>query len=175
MSRIELSVEIEASPEEVFRYFTVEKMPLWYGAETGTTMLTCHGRGFRRGTVVQLSGRAFGREQACPAVVTEYEDGRLLAFKTVSRNMAAEISWKLEPAGDSGRNARTERTRVTMIDHFELPNPIGRLFDRIFVGPVMRANDRRFLQNLKRLAEEGAEEGGPQAGGSMAGEANPDA
>ncbi len=163
MSRIEVSVEIKASPEKVFGYFTIEKMPLWYGAEAGTRMLTCHGRDFRRGTVVQFSGRIFGRDQAYGALVTDYQPNRSLAFQTVNRDVAAEIAWKLEPVGavSEGPAGAHTRTRVTMVDHFHLPgNPIGWLFDRLLVAPMMRANDRRFMQNLKRLAEAGAEAGG---------------
>lgn len=144
--KVEESILIDRSPEEVFAYFDDRANDArWMGSVIESEWLdrdTPSGVG-RRGRMVM---DAMGRREFVDEV-TDYEPGRRVAHRAVSGSMVIHTACIAEPSEDG--------CRVTVSYEPErLPGgPFGRLLAPL-TARVVRRNYRSDLQNLKALLED---------------------
>ncbi|MGH9704164.1 MAG: SRPBCC family protein, partial [Candidatus Acidiferrales bacterium] len=85
---------------------------------------------------------------ALTVVIVRYEFGKILEWRFQDAyGVRGQQSWKIAANG--------EGSRVTMLDRYEMPGWIGRLFDWIFTRHAVARRDRDDLARLKRLVEHG--------------------
>jgi uncharacterized protein YndB with AHSA1/START domain len=148
MARLEFTLEIAAPPDRVFLFFVPQRMPYWYGAEMEMQFEVQGGApDFAAGQKVRLAGRLAGRDVTLTAVVTAYEWQRRLEWQfRDAYGVRGTQRWELEPAPGGA-------TRLTMVDDYELPGRLGKVFDALVTRRAVRRRDLRWLAKLQQLAE----------------------
>ncbi len=148
MAALQFVTEIAAPADRVWAFFLPQRMPLWYGPEMDMHLEVSGGASeFAVGQKVRISGRLGRREVSLTAVVTGYERLRRLEWRFRDRyGVRGRQQWRLEPV-----TAKT--TRLHMEDGYTLPGRLGWLLDLFLVRWSVRSRDRRWLGNLRRLAE----------------------
>lgn len=147
MADLEFFCEMAAPPNEVFAFFSPQRMPYWYGAEMDAQFEMQGGASeFGVGQKVRITGTLGSREVSLTVVVTRYEWGRLLEWQFQdSYGVRGLQSWLLEPAGPG--------TRIVMRDRYELPGRVGKWWDKMLTRRAVARRDREWLARLKRLME----------------------
>jgi hypothetical protein len=149
--KVEESIVINRSPEEVFAFLAVRKNdPVWMAAVVESEWLepaagdrdALMGIG-RRGRMVMKS---MGRRFEYVDEVTDYEPGWRIAHRTVEGPMQLNTACLTEPAGDGCR-----ATVVAETDSF-VGGPLGKLANPI-VARLVRRGFRADLAELKDLLE----------------------
>lgn len=147
MAKIDLSVEIAASPNRVAVFFVPQRMTYWYGVEMGAEFEVQGGAtDFAVGQKVRITGRLGKREMSLTPVVTRYQFGRFLEWRFVDGyGVSGKQCWEIEEIDT--------QSRVTVHDEYRMPGRLGRLADWVFTRFAVRQRDREHLTRLKRLAE----------------------
>lgn len=144
--RIEESIVISRSPDEVFDFFDERSNDSrWMATVVESEWLDAGGttRLGRRGRMVM---DVMGRKEF-EDVVVEYEPGRRVGHRSVSGDIVVYSACHAEPVPDG--------TRATVVNEPErLPGgPFGALLSP-FVGWAIRRNIKSDLVNLKSMLEE---------------------
>lgn len=147
MARLEFSLVVAAPIDRVFLFFLPQRMPYWYGHEMDMHFEVQGGAAeFQVGQKVRLTGRLGAREVSLTAVVMRYEWQRALEWQFRDESGVRGLQrWEVEPAATG--------TRLTMLDEYELPGRLGRLFDALVMRWNVSQRDRRWLAKLAQLAE----------------------
>lgn len=153
MARLEFTLEIAVPADMVFVFFIPQRMPYWYGYEMESHFEVQGGAAeFQVGQKVRISGRVAGREVSLTAVVTRYEWQRLLEWQFRDAYGVRGLQrWELESISPAANAA--SRTRLTMVDEYELPGRFGRVFGALIMRWSVTRRDRIWLAKLQRLAE----------------------
>lgn len=144
MTKIEKSIEIFKSPEEVFSYLKeLDRMPEW--------MSTCKSheitsdKRYGVGVTTHYVAEHGGKIVEWDSTVTEWEENRKIAWKCEepSKNTGMFI---LEPSPNG--------TKVTLIMEYEIPIPLlGGLIDKLVVSKSIERGIQEGLNNLKNIIE----------------------
>jgi hypothetical protein len=150
MAAWQFVIEIAAPADRVWAFFLPQRMSLWYGPEMDMELEVSGGASeFAVGQKVRISGRLGWRVVSLTAVVTGYERMRRLEWRFSDRyGVRGRQQWSLSAV-------TAETTRLHMEDVYTLPGRFGRLVDLFLVRWSVRSRDRRWLDNLRRLAEGG--------------------
>jgi hypothetical protein len=150
MARLYFALEVAAPADRVFAFFVPQRMPYWYGAEMEMHFEVQGGASdFQVGQKVRLAGRLMEREVTLTAVVTRYEWPRVLEWQFRDAYGVRGLQrWQVEPV--AGVPARS---RLTMVDEYQLPGRLGRFADALFLRWTVSRRDHRWLAKLQRLAE----------------------
>jgi hypothetical protein len=146
--KIEESIIINRSPEDVFAFLAVRKNdPVWMAAVVESEWLNPVARDTdapmgvgRRGRMVMKN---MGRRQEYVDEVTDYEPGRRIAHRTVEGPIQLNTACLTEPASDGCR-----ATVVGETDNF-IGGPFGKLANPI----VARLVSRGFRADLVKLKD----------------------
>jgi uncharacterized protein YndB with AHSA1/START domain len=139
--KVELTIEIRRSVEDVFAYLTdVELLPRWQ-----KSLLEARADGpFAKGMRIVEKRSLFGRKADTELEVTAFEPGRRLTLKAVSGPVELEVDHQLE--------ANSEGTNLQVVAQGK---PKGMLK---LAGPAVESGARKELQRdferLKALLEE---------------------
>jgi uncharacterized protein YndB with AHSA1/START domain len=141
MLQVELTIEIERPPEDVFAYLTdAEKLPRWQ-----KSLLEARANGpFSEGTRIVEKRSLFGREAESELEVTALEPERRLTLRTISGPVELEIDHQLEPNGDGTKLQVTAQGKPKGM--FKLAGPA--------VETGARKELKRDFERLKALLEE---------------------
>ncbi|HWQ03266.1 MAG TPA: SRPBCC family protein [Candidatus Nitrosotenuis sp.] len=155
MARLVHSIEIAAPIDRVAAFFVPQRMIYWYGVGMNAELEVLGGAAdFADGQKVRLAGRVAGREVSITAVVTRYAPMQMLEWRfRDAHGVRGTQRWDLETARVAGREA----TRVVMLDDYEFPGRVGKLWDRLVMQHAVARRNRDTLTRLKRLAERSAE------------------
>ncbi len=151
MAHIERSIDIEASPDDVFKVLTdLDRLPDW-STITVSTHDTPSG-GLKVGDTFRQTLRVLGRNIDCDWRVTEADAPNRVAYEATAPGgghlrMAQQVRWD------------GNRSRVELDLDYELPGGFaGELVDRAYVERRNERETEHSLHNLKDLLE------GAQAG-----------
>ena len=141
MTRIENSIEIEASPEEIGEYlWDVNNLPKYLPISDVEIMETTENL-----LKVRHKFTAAGRTMDLLCDVKWLERNKKMLYNTTS-GMRLEGTWLLEPMG--------KVTRLTNILAYQPPGWIfGRILDKLQIQKEMRRISREGLQQLKEVLE----------------------
>ncbi|MFG2334198.1 SRPBCC family protein [Streptomyces sp. NPDC048604] len=147
MSRIEETIDISRSPEEVFAYMMdPAHVPEWQESAVSARKLTDGPLGVGSQFAVK---RRFGRrEMPTTMQVMEYDPPRSWHFHGVDGPVRGDMMGRIEPL-DDGR-----RSRVTLSLDFE-SHGIGKVLVPLVVKPQVRKEMPRNEEHLKDLMESG--------------------
>ena len=162
MSRIEVSVDIGASPEVVWDFVSnLRRIPEWI--EDTRAMLTVEPEPAQQGTVYRERSRIVGPlSQVTTWKISEFDPPRFQKHDGQVRMMAAtSVSFGLEPSA-GGLPAGQAGTKFTLVFEYTPGNPLSSLSDGLFLKRNLQSGFQRSLENLKRLLEA---EQAPAAGG----------
>lgn len=137
MIRIELSIDVDRSPSEVFAYLTdAERLPQWQ-----SSAVEAHWEGEKTpGARVKEVRKFLGRRMESELEVTEYEPDRRFALKVLSGPVPFSVQHTLEPH-DGG-------TRLTFVGEGE---PGG--FFKLAEPLVARTAERQFRGDFETLKD----------------------
>jgi len=155
VSRIEVSVDIGASPEVVWDFVSnLRRIPEWI--EDTLAMLTVEPEPAQQGTVYRERSRIVGPlSQVTTWKISEFDPPRFQKHDGQVAMMAAtSVSFGLEPSAGT--------TKFTLVFEYTPGNPLSSLSDRLFLRKNLQSGFQRSLENLKRLVEA---EQTPAAGG----------
>lgn len=148
--RIEESIDIRRSPEDVFRYLEARSNDsAWMGAVGESSWLddadaVAVGRRGRMVLKSMLGPREYVDE------VTDYRPGRLIAHRSVHGPMELRTSCATESASAGCR--ATVTAEAESLGQLALPGWMGRLAGPLLVG-LIRRGFRADLARLKRILE----------------------
>ena len=147
MAHLTFDVEIAAPLDRVFVFFIPQRMPYWYGYDMDAHFeVQDDAAEFAVGQKVRIAGRLAGREASLTAVVTRYEWQRVLEWQFHDAFGVRGLQrWEVARAG--------EGARVTMVDAYNLPGRLSRFADMFLMRWSVARRDRRWLEQLRRLAE----------------------
>jgi len=146
VSRVEVSVDVGASPEAVWDFVSnLRRIPEWI--EDTRAMLTVEPEPAQQGTVYRERSRIVGPlSQVTTWKITEFDPPRFQKHDGQVPMMAAtSVSFGLEPSAKG--------TRFTLVFEYTPGNPVSSLGDRLFLKKNLQSGFQRSLQNLKRLVE----------------------
>ena len=150
MSRVEVSVDVGASPEVVWDFVSnLRRIPEWI--EDTRAMLTVEPEPAQQGTVYRERSRIVGPlSQVTTWKISEFDPPRFQKHDgQVSMMAATSVSFGLEPSAGG--------TKFTLVFEYTPGNPLSSLSDGLFLKRNLQSGFQRSLENLKRLLE--AEEG----------------
>jgi uncharacterized protein YndB with AHSA1/START domain len=153
VSRIEVSVDIGASPEVVWDFVSnLRRIPEWI--EDTRAMLTVEPEPAQQGTVYRERSRIVGPlSQVTTWKISEFDPPRFQKHDGQVRMMAAtSVSFGLEPSA-AGLPAGQAGTKFTLVFEYTPGNPLSSLSDRLFLKRNLQSGFQRSLENLKRLVE----------------------
>lgn len=140
--RIEESIVINRSPEDVFAFLAVRNNdPVWMGVVVESEWLDSAAP-LALGRRGRMTMKMFGRRVEYVDEVTVYEPGRQIAHRTVEGPFDLHTACLCEPA-DGG-------CRATVVAEAE--RMVGKLLDRL-VARLMRRGFRADLVTLKQILE----------------------
>jgi uncharacterized protein YndB with AHSA1/START domain len=146
VSRIEVSIDIQAPPEAVWDFVSdLRRIPEWI--EDTLAMLSVEPEPAELGTVYKERSRIVGPlSQVTTWRITEFDaprfqkhDGRVPMMASTS------VSFGLEPS-QAG-------TKFTLVFEYTPGNPLSSLTDGLFVRKNLERGFQRSVQNLKALME----------------------
>jgi len=146
VSRIEVSVDIGASPEVVWDFASnLRRIPEWI--EDTLAMLTVEPEPAQLGTVYRERSRIVGPlSQVTTWKISEFDPPRFQKHDgQVSMMAATSVSFGLEPSAAG--------TKFTLVFEYTPGNPLSSLSDRLFLKRNLQSGFQRSLENLKRLVE----------------------
>jgi hypothetical protein len=147
MARIELSMQISTTANEIFVFFVPQRMPLWYGAEMNAHFEVQGGApDFVVGQKVRITGKLQHHDVALTVVVTAYEWEHRLEWQFQdSYGVRGVQRWDLQPEANE--------TKVIMRDEYVMPTTPGKVLDRLITSRAVKMRDQSWLDRLKRFAE----------------------
>ena len=144
--RVEESITIDRSPEEVFGFISVRANdPVWMASVTESEWLdpaAPMGVGRRGRMVMQAMGRREFLDE-----VTEYEPGRRIAHRMVSGPMAMVTACIAEPVGSGCR-------ATVLYEPQRLPGGVVGRLTAPLTARIVRRNFQADLVRLKDILEE---------------------
>jgi uncharacterized protein YndB with AHSA1/START domain len=146
VSRIEVSVDIGASPEVVWGFVSnLRRIPEWI--EDTLAMLTVEPEPAQQGTVYRERSRIVGPlSQVTTWKISEFDPPRFQKHDgRVAMMASTSVSFGLEPS--------TAGTKFTLVFEYTPGNPLSSLSDRLFLKKSLQSGFQRSLENLKRLLE----------------------
>lgn len=161
MSRIEVSVDIGAPPDEVWDFVSnLRRIPEWI--EDTLAMLSVEPEPAQQGTVYKERSRIVGPlSQVTTWKISQFDpprfqkhDGRVPMMASTSVSFGLEPSPAGLPAGQAG-------TKFTLVFEYTPGNPLSSLTNGLFVRKNLESGFRRSVQNLKALMEAQPARGGP--------------
>ena len=135
--RVELTVEIARSPEEVFAYLTeVSNLTAW---QSGVRAAVVAGDGpAELGARIEESRHLLGRELRTTLEVAEYEPPRLFVLRALDGPVPFTVRHELEADGDG--------TRVTVVGEGD-----AGLLPGFAAGIMARRVEKEFRRDFERL------------------------
>jgi Polyketide cyclase / dehydrase and lipid transport len=148
MSRIETTIDIAASVQDVFVFFVPQRMAYWYGEEMGAELEVQDGASeFQVSQKLRVLGKVGKREVSHTAVVTRYDWCRAFEWRFQDRYGVRGLErWDVE-------GVSAFLTRVRMISEYEMPSAIARFVDRLITRRGVERRNKSYLARLKKLAE----------------------
>jgi uncharacterized protein YndB with AHSA1/START domain len=146
VSRIEVSVDIGASPEVVWDFVSnLRRIPEWI--EDTRAMLTVEPEPAQQGTVYRERSRIVGPlSQVTTWKISEFDPPRFQKHDGQVRMMAStSVSFGLEPSAAG--------TKFRLVFEYTPGNPLSSLSDGLFLKRNLQSGFQRSLKNLKRLVE----------------------
>jgi uncharacterized protein YndB with AHSA1/START domain len=146
VSRIEVSVDIEASPEAVWDFVSdLRRIPEW--VEDTLAMLSVEPEPAQVGTVYRERSRIIGPvSQVTTWKIIEFDAPRFQKHDGQVPMMAStSVSFGLEPSAGG--------TKFTLVFEYTPGNPLSSLTDGLFVRKNLERGFQRSVQNLKALME----------------------
>jgi hypothetical protein len=147
MALIEQSIEIAATPTDVFLFFVPQRMPYWYGSEMASEFEVSGGASdFAVSQKVRITGKIAKKEISHTAVITRYEWLKLLEWRFEDAYGVRGLErWQLDPS-NSG-------TRVTMRSEYQMPGKLGRAIDWLITRHAVARRNGEYLARLRKFAE----------------------
>lgn len=146
-ARIESSIEISASPQNVWSLITWDRVPEWYNTIKKVTW-TSKGR-MEVGATVHVLSDIAGVKGEWDAEITEFVNNQSLSWRTTSGNPTIIYHATLVPSKTGAK--------VTTAFDYELPYSIlGKIIDKLRVHKVMEKEAESALQKIKDEAEKGS-------------------
>lgn len=141
MTRIEKSIEINASPEKVWSMIQFEKLPEWH-TEFKTAEWTSKDKN-KVGSTIHLTGEVAGFKAKMDLEITEVIENEKKAFRTIGGNMTG--------FGFTALNPTEAGTKVTDVIDYDMPySVLGKLIDKL---RVHKAIDKSYDVAMKKLKE----------------------
>jgi len=153
VSRIEVSVDIGASPEVVWAFVSdLRRIPEWI--EDTLAMLSVEPEPAQKGTVYKERSRIIGPvSQVTTWTITEFDPPRFQKHDGRVPMMAStSVSFGLKPSAGG--------TKFTLVFEYTPGNPLSSLTDGLFVRKNLERGFERSVQNLKALVEAEQPRGG---------------
>jgi Polyketide cyclase / dehydrase and lipid transport. len=141
---IEKSIEIDASPKDVWTAILPENMPQWFEPfkEVEWTSEETHAAG----STFRVSSDIADTKSRWDAVMTEVKEDELGEWRTTSGSIYGVAKASLSPAGSG--------TKLSMSMDYKLPySVIGRMFDKIRMHKELERDFEVGLADLKYLLE----------------------
>ena len=151
MSRVEVTVDIAASPEAVWRFVSdLRRIPEWI--EGTLAMLSVEPEPAQLGTAYRERSRILGPwSQVTTWTISEFDPPRRQKHEgRVPMMRATSVEMRLEPSPGG--------TTFTFVFEYTPGNPLASVADRLFLKSNLQAGFQRSLQRLKTLVEAGAPE-----------------
>jgi uncharacterized membrane protein len=148
MVRVESSVEISRSVEEVFAFSAdVDNLPLWLTGVVASRKLT-EGP-LRKGSEMEHDLHFLGKNFTSRIEVTEYEENARMGFRSTAGPIELDTVQAMEPS--AGGTLVTQTVTGDPRGFFKVAEPV--------LESIVRRQMRTSLENLKDLIE--AQEGRP--------------
>lgn len=135
LSRIDVTLRINASPGRVWAQFLPERLARWYGP---AVQLLTPGP-LQKAAQLKVTG-AGGPYKA---VVTDYTENRFLSWE--SDNPVRRVAFTL--------GLKEGATLILLREEVYPRGLIGKLHDKLYLTSAISRQNRRALDQLKRLAE----------------------
>ena len=150
MRRIVLRRTIAAPSEDVFVFFVPQRMPYWYGREMQSCLEMQSGASdFALGQKVRISGQLGGKTFSHTAVITAFENGRLLEWRFQdSYGVRGKERWELRRT-----ESAAPQTEIHFLCEYEMPGLFARTIDALLTRHALARRNRDYLERLARLAE----------------------
>jgi uncharacterized membrane protein len=149
MTRIEKSIEIQASPEEVWPLVYWDRVPQWMDQIKKAKYTSKEKEGV--GVVAHVCAEAAGIKSEWDAETTEWTEGRRYAWRTTAGTFTGIGSMTLIPNA-----AGTEA--IFMMD-YDLPYSIfGKIVDKLRVCRAIEKGTEQGLEKLKSTLESAKKE-----------------
>jgi hypothetical protein len=147
MALVELSIEIAATPNEVFLFLVPQRMIYWYASEMAAEFEVSGGASdFAVSQKVRITGKLGKKEISHTAVITRYEWLRVLEWQFDDAYGVRGLErWQLDPSATG--------THVTMRSEYEMPGRFGRAVDWLITRHAVTRRNREYLARLKKFAE----------------------
>ena len=144
MTRIEKSIEVNASAERIWSLITWDKVPEWYQSIKRVEW-TCEPK-MKAGATVRVFEEMGGRKEQFDTVISEWVPNEKVVWRTTSGNMPGEFIATLNQL-DSG-------CKLTTSFDYKLPySVLGKLIDKLQVQKAMEKEAEIALQRMKAAAE----------------------
>lgn len=144
LTRIEKSIEINASPEKIWSMTGWEKLPEWH-TDFKTVEWTSKEKD-KVGSTLHLTGETAGVKAEMELEVTELIENEKVAWRTIGGNMTGFGSITLSPTKAG--------TKFTEVIDYELPYSIlGKLIDALRVRKAIDKSYDIALKTLKEMVE----------------------
>lgn len=148
MSRIEETIDISRSPEDVFSYvMDPAHTPEWQESAVSARKLGDEPLGV--GSQIAVKRRIGRREMPMTMEVTEYDPPRAWHFHGTDGPVRGDVRGTIEPLDDG------KRSRLTLSLDFE-SHGIGKVLVPLVVKPQVRKEIPRNEEHLRDLMESGA-------------------
>lgn len=144
MTRIEKSIQINASPENVWQAILPENMPQWYEMfkKVEWTSKEIH----RKGSTFHVNNVLAGERSDFDAEMIEVAENKRGIWRVISGKITGVGGAELKPT-ESG-------TLISLSMDYKMPySIIGRMMDKIRVQKEMERNFELGLQDLKYILE----------------------
>lgn len=144
MARIESSIEINSSPQNVWPLITWDRVPEWYDSIKKVSW-TSKGR-MEIGATVHVLSDIAGVKGEWDAEITEFLDNQSVSWRTTSGNPTIIYHATLVPSKTGAK--------VTTAFDYELPYSIlGKIIDKLRVHKALEKEAEKALQKMKAEAE----------------------
>jgi carbon monoxide dehydrogenase subunit G len=146
VAKITKSIEIEASPEEVFAFITDMKKTNETSKGFAEGEYTSKGP-VGVGTTLHYVAKAGGQQAEFDMEITEFEKNKKMSRRTIGAS-------KFKMQGSSTLEPTAKGTKLTSTMNYELPYSIlGKLVDKLKVSKDMEKSMERTLRDTKKALE----------------------
>lgn len=144
MTRIEKSIEINASPEKIWRLMSWERTPEWYAAFKKVEHASKEKDAV--GETVHISGEIAGAKADWDAETTERIANEKLAWRSIGGSFTGFGSQTLTPTKTG--------TKTTFVMDYQMPYSVfGKIMDKLKFQKAFEKTIDEGLKKLKELAE----------------------
>jgi uncharacterized membrane protein len=144
LTRIEKSIEINASPEKIWPMITWDRMPEWFES-TKKVEWTSKEKN-KVGSTVHITGEAAGTKAEWDGEITEVIPNEKAAWRSTGGSFTGFGFVALSPTKAG--------TKLTMAIEYELPySLLGKLIDKLRVHKALENDYDKGLKKLKETFE----------------------